>query len=223
MNTRMMMTNKNVILLLSGGLDSLVSVAILLNNGFSIKKAIYIDYGQKPALKELQACEAICKYYKIELEIIKLSWYKEISKNSALNNYTDNLENEEKSYWMPNRNGLFVNIAGSYADAFNCNFIAIGANREEAETYSDNSIEFVKNATKLFETSTKNSVQVIAPLIEMDKNEIIKKAIELNTPLDLIWSCYVNNEKHCGQCPSCKLLKSALIKNKKQELLNKLF
>lgn len=213
------MTNKKLIILLSGGLDSLVSIPIL-KTEYTIEKALHFNYGQAPAKKEFIACKNICNHYGIELETIKLDWYEKISKNSALN---QNNQNKSKSYWMPNRNGLFINIAGSYADALDCKYIAIGANAEEAKTYSDNSINFINDANQLFCTSTKNQVKIIAPLIELNKNEIIKKAIELNTPLNLVWSCYKNEDKHCGQCPSCELLKKALIENKKEDLIDKLF
>ena len=214
------MTNKNTIILLSGGLDSLVSLA-LLNEEYHIKTALFFNYGQKPFKKELAACKKICKYYGIQLEVIKLDWYEKISESSALSK-NSNSKNTD-SYWMPNRNGLFVNIAAAYADAQNCQYIAIGANKEEAATFSDNSIDFINNANNLFVTSTQNSVKIIAPLINLDKNEIIKKAIKLNTPLTLLWSCYNNNEKHCGNCPSCMFLKTALEKNNKQNIIKQLF
>ena len=213
--------NKNTIVLLSGGLDSLVSIA-LLRKEYDIKKALHINYGQKPASKELEACKKMCTHYDIELEVLNLDWYAKISSNSALSQ-SNSQTNEQKSYWMPNRNALFLNIAGSYADALNCKFIAIGANKEEAQTFSDNSVEFIDSVTKLFETSTQNKVKVIAPLINYNKNEIIKKAIDLNAPLELVWSCYDNKEKHCGTCPSCNFLKTALIQNNKKDLLEKLF
>ncbi len=214
------MTNKNTIILLSGGLDSLVSLAML-NEEYHIKTALFFNYGQKPLKKELAACKKICQYYGIHLEVIKLDWYEKISESSALNKNSNS--KNTASYWMPNRNGLFVNIAAAYADAKNCQYIAIGANKEEANTFSDNSIDFINNANNLFVTSTQNSVKIIAPLINLDKNEIIKKAIKLNTPLNLLWSCYNNNKKHCGKCPSCMFLKTALEKNNKQDIIKQLF
>ncbi len=211
--------NKKAIILLSGGLDSLVSLTIS-NKEYNIAKALFINYGQKPYEKEHSSCKKICQYFNIDLETIELDWYCKISQNSALNK--NNID-DAKSYWMPNRNGLFLNIAGAYADSLDFKYIIIGANKEEASTYSDNSIDFIKSISKLFETSTKNQVKVLAPLVEMDKNSIIKKAIETNAPLEFIWSCYDNKEKHCGKCPSCEFLKKALIDNNKKTLIKELF
>lgn len=215
----MMTKNKKAIILLSGGLDSLVSLAIL-QREYDIVRAIFFNYGQKSYKQEFLSCEKICKYYNIDLEVVELDWYKNLSKNSALN---INTNGENKSYWMPNRNGLFLNIAGAYADALACQYVIIGANKEEANVYSDNSKQFIMSATKLFETSTKEKVEVVAPLIEMDKSSIIKKAIEINAPLEMLWSCYEDKEKHCGACPSCKFLKQALLENNKQDLVAELF
>ena len=183
------MMNKNAIILLSGGLDSVVSLAMA-SKKYNIVKALFFNYGQRPFEKELSSCEKICKHFDIELEIIELDWYSKISQGSALNK--NNTDTTDKSYWMPNRNGLFLNIAGAYADVLECKYIIIGANAEEANTFSDNSKEFINEITKVFETSTKNQIEVLAPLVEINKNDIVKKAIEFEAPLNLIWSCYYN-------------------------------
>lgn len=214
-----MMTNKDVIVLLSGGLDSLATVA-LLKDCYNIVMALHISYGQKPSSKEVLASKKICDYYGIKFEVVNLDWYEKISTNSALSSSN---KDEKESYWMPNRNGLFLNIAASYADAMNCKYIAIGANKEEAEIFSDNSKEFIQKSTELFKYSTQLKVEVIAPLINMAKKEIIEKIIELNAPIEFVWSCYDNKNKHCGHCPSCEFLLKALNDNNKKELIEKLF
>lgn len=213
---------ENAIILLSGGLDSLVSTAFM-QKDFNIIKALHFNYGQKPFKKEIEACKKICAHYKIELEIIDFEWLGGLSKDSALSEKNNLTSNVGTDYWIPNRNGLFVNVGACYAEALKCQYVAIGANFEEAQGFKDNSVEFVDSATDLFTHSTKNNVKVIAPLIKMNKKQIIEKALELNAPLELVWSCYEGGEKHCGECPSCKLLKSALAENKKDYLQKLLF
>lgn len=128
-----------------------------------------------------------------------------------------------KDVWVPNRNGLFMNIAGSFADAMDGAFIVIGANKEEAATFSDNSKEFIENINLSLKKSTANDVRAVAPLIDLNKEEIVQRAIELDVPLKLINSCYTDTEKHCGKCESCNRLKRALIKCGKTELVEELF
>ncbi len=230
-----MIQNKKSIILLSGGLDSVVSLALLRNEGINITNAIIFNYGQKSFEKEFKAAEKIAEFYGIKLDCIELDWLKNIT-NTALVSQASvpsvNIKNLDdktlttqsmKSVWVPNRNGLFIHIAAAFADSFNIDYIIIGANKEEAATFSDNSKEFIEDINKSLKTSTNKKVEVLAPLINLNKEEIVKKALELNVPLQYINSCYNNTPKHCGNCESCNRLKRALVIAKKQDLIEQLF
>ena len=229
------MNSKKAIILLSGGLDSLVSLALAHHNNIKIECALTFDYGQKAFTKELSAAKKIAKFYEIQLDIITLDWLKNITTTSLVTEKPlpklskENLFNEiitkesMKNVWVPNRNGLFINIAAAFCDSKEYDFVIIGANSEEAKTFSDNSKAFINSMNEVLKTSTNYDVSVIAPLIDMNKNEIISKAIELNAPLEYINSCYNNTEKHCGKCESCTRLKYALEQNQQTELISKLF
>ncbi|MBS4760896.1 MAG: 7-cyano-7-deazaguanine synthase QueC [Clostridium sp.] len=227
-------TKKTGVILLSGGLDSVVSLAFL-QDEIDFKLALTFDYGQKSFQKELEASKNIAKYFKIEHKCIKLDWLQKITKTSLVSKESipditeKNLDNEDitiqsmKNVWVPNRNGLFINIAASFADSFGYDYIVIGANKEEAATFSDNSKAFIKKINRSLEYSTNYKTKVIAPLIDMKKNEIVKKAVELKAPLKFINSCYNNTKKHCGRCESCNRLKRALKNINQEEILKELF
>lgn len=207
------------IILLSGGLDSVVSLG-LVKEKLNVTLALTFDYGQKSAKSEIEASRKICNYYDIQHKIIKLDWLKEITNTSLVSNKDvptgkdlANSEQSAKSVWVPNRNGLFLNIAGSFADSQKYTHIIIGANKEEAQTFPDNTQEFIARINAEFEYSTLNHPVVTAPLINFDKNDIVKQAIENKIPLELLRSCYQSTEKHCGQCESCVRLKKALQNN----------
>ncbi len=222
--------SKNVtksIVLLSGGLDSVVSLA-LEKEKLNVTLALTFDYGQKSAQKEIKASEAIARHYGIEHKVIKLDWLKEITHTALCSDAevpTGEALNEEsaKSVWVPNRNGLFLNIAGAFADSENFTHIIIGANKEEAQTFPDNTSEFIERVNAEFEYSTRVQPKVVAPLITCDKNEIVKFALANNAPLHLLNSCYKNTQKHCGICESCVRLKRALIANNDSVYLKQLF
>lgn len=207
------------IILLSGGLDSLVSLG-LKKEELNIELALTFDYGQKSMQKEVHASKKICEYYGIKHEVINLDWLKNITKTSLVsqNNVPsgvalENPENSAKSVWVPNRNGLFLNIAGAYADSYGYNYILIGANKEEGQTFPDNTQEFIDSVNTEFKYSTQAKPKVIAPLINCNKNDIVMLALKNNIPLELTMSCYDGGDNHCGICESCTRLKHALIAN----------
>lgn len=214
------------IILLSGGLDSVVSLALTKD----VTLALTFDYGQKSAAKEIEASSKIAKHYGIEHKVIKLDWLKDITHTALCSDEEvptgDALKNEEesaKSVWVPNRNGLFLNIAGAFADAEGYTSIIIGANKEEAQTFPDNTKEFIERVNAEFEFSTRVQPKVIAPLINCDKVEIVRLALENNVPLELLNSCYANTQKHCGKCESCVRLKRALKANNDTVYIKELF
>ena len=212
------------IILLSGGLDSLVSLG-LKKEELNIELALTFDYGQKSVKAEIAVSEKICNYYKIKHKIIKLDFLKDIT-NTALvsdNELPKGIQKSSDAVWVPNRNGLFLNIAGAYADSYGYNYILIGANKEEAQTFPDNTQDFIERINSEFEYSTKVQPKVAAPLINYDKNDIVKLALLNNIPLELTMSCYKSGGKHCGECESCTRLKKALEFNNAQNYIEKLF
>ena len=215
------------IILLSGGLDSLVSLGLGMQK-YGISLALTFDYGQKALEQEASTSKNICDYYKIEHKVIKLDWLKNVThtalvEDKELPEGIDNPEDSAKSVWVPNRNGLFLNIAGSFADGNNYDYIIIGANKEEGQTFPDNTQEFIDRINAEFEFSTQKHPKVVAPLINYDKNDIVKQAIEHNIPLEFVRSCYSNGKKHCGKCESCTRLKNALIANGDTHYIKELF
>ncbi len=198
------------IILLSGGLDSYVSLDIA-NKYYDIELALTFNYGQKAFEDEKKASGKIAEFYNIEHKIINLPTLAEV---------------KGEDIWIPNRNGLFLNIAGVFCDAKNYDAIIFGANKEEAQNFPDNSLDFVNAANKALSYSTRNKAHVVAPLIDMTKKETIEYAIKNNLDFSLIKSCYDSKEetqkKHCGNCPSCLLIKNALIELNREDLLQQM-
>ena len=158
-----------------------------------------------------------------------MDWLKSIINNALV---SDNMElpdgnipskQSAMNVWIPNRNSLFVNIAAAFAESEKYTHIIIGANKEEAETFPDNSSEFIARMNALLEYSTMLKPVLIAPLLNFNKNDIVKIAIENRVPLDLLHSCYDNGFGHCGKCESCVRLKKALTVNNADNYLKILF
>ena len=221
--------NKKTVVLLSGGLDSYVSF-VWAKKYCDLKLALTFDYGQRASKDEIHSANEICQFYNIEHRVIKLPFLDEIS-NSALNNNDDidfdTLDkNSARAVWVPNRNGLFINIAACFCDSYNYDSIIFGGNKEEAETFRDSSNDFCLCANEFLKYSTSVHPKVFSPLINLEKHEIIDFAIKLNVNFKLLKSCYnstKNNISHCGKCESCKRLKSAILKSGHKDIINLLF
>ncbi len=219
-----MKKNRNIksIILLSGGLDSLVSLATT-RDELNIQLALTFDYGQRTSKKEIAASKKITEHYSIEHKVIELPWLMKITATSLVNKSEELpalditlLDNPDltgdsaRRVWVPNRNGIFLNIAAGFADSMGFTHIVFGANQEEAATFPDNSKTFIEKTNAAFEYSTLVRPKVIAPLADFTKKEMVKLALERNIPLELLRSCYTDEELHCGECESCLRLKRAL-------------
>lgn len=209
------------VVLLSGGLDSTVSLAHALRES-EVALCLTFDYGQRAAGKEKKAAATLAAYYQVEHLVMELPFLRQITSTALVKSdldlpepdraVLDDLEASNASaaaVWVPNRNGLFVNIAAAFAESRKCDLVVTGFNREEAGSFPDNSVEFVAAANRALSYSTMNKVKVVSYTQRLDKIEIIRLGIRLGVPFHHIWSCYRGQDKMCGSCESCQRFKRA--------------
>jgi 7-cyano-7-deazaguanine synthase len=185
------------IALLSGGLDSTVSM-LLAREEAEVILALTIDYGQRAALREIEYSRDICREYGIAHRVVELPFMKEF--HSGLMEDSGLTVDQP---WVPNRNGLFLNLAAAFAEDRGAGLVICGFNREEGIDFPDNSREYVECVNQSLSFSTKNGVRVISRVQGMDKVEIYKAAARLGLKTDRMWSCYLGGVKPCNACPSC--------------------
>jgi 7-cyano-7-deazaguanine synthase len=185
------------VVLLSGGLDSIVSM-LLAKQHADIILAITIDYGQKAKVNEIKSSAAFCANYGIRHQVIKIPFMLDM-----MSGIIESSGLEDSSPWVPNRNGLFLNLAACYAENLGADWVVCGFNREEGVDFPDNTKEFVNAITHSLYYSTLNHVEVRSFVQNMDKIEIVEMAKSLGVDFGLIWSCYRSGDKPCGECPSC--------------------
>lgn len=225
---------KKTIVLLSGGLDSAVAFKESIDE-YGVAMALTFDYGQRAVKREVAAAAEMARRFGVSHEVIALPWLKNITNTALVDREislpepdAEGLDDVDKSslsaekVWVPNRNGVFINIAASYCEALGADFIISGFNSEEAATFPDNSPAFISAANEALSYSTLSRVQVLSPTSEMNKTEIVSFGMEIGAPLDLVWSCYEGGETMCGVCESCLRLKRAL-NNAGSELSKSLF
>jgi len=203
------------VVLLSGGLDSTVSLAHCLREN-EIELCLTMDYGQRSAVREINSASAIAEYYNLNHMVVDLPFLRKITFSALVNTSkvvpspsADLLDDPQAArdsaaaVWAPNRNGLFINAAACFAEALDCGQIVTGFNREEARTFPDNSPEFVKAANEALAFSTRNRVRLVSYTQRLDKVEIVRLGEKLKVPWRLIWSCYHGGSEMCGACESC--------------------
>jgi 7-cyano-7-deazaguanine synthase len=213
------------VILLSGGMDSAVNLYEAHSKG-SILLALTFNYGQRAASREMQSSRALAKNLQVPHEVVELPFFKNWGHSSLTNPRQklplqgevaiDDLEisrQTAKSVWVPNRNGIFLNIAAGFAEALGAQAIVPGFNLEEASTFPDNSFEFMGAMTRSLSFSTANQVEVQCFTVNMNKTEIVRRGEQLKVPWREIWPCYQAGERWCGQCESCQRARRAFEAN----------
>jgi 7-cyano-7-deazaguanine synthase len=216
---------KKSVVLLSGGLDSTVNL-LAAREESQVTLALTFDYGQRAVQREIQAAKKITQHFQIPHQVLALPFFKDWGQSSLTDHRKsvpkgsevsiDDMQTSQetaKSVWVPNRNGIFLNIAAGFAESMKADQIIPGFNREEAATFPDNSKEFLQASTAALAYSTSNHVQVRCLTTDLNKVEIVKLGLKLQIDWSWIWPCYFSGEKWCGECESCLRSKRALKQN----------
>lgn len=205
------------IVLSSGGVDSTTCLALAVEKyGSENVIALSMFYGQRHQ-KELEAAKKVAEYYGVKRIEFDLSRIFEGSQCSLLN--TSGISVPEKSYaeqlsetdgkpvstYVPFRNGLFLSCAVAIALSNGCGEIYYGAHADDAagSAYPDCSDDFQRAMSEAAWLGSGEQVKIIAPFIDKNKAEVVKKGLELKVPYKLTWSCYKGGEKPCGKCGTC--------------------
>jgi 7-cyano-7-deazaguanine synthase len=202
---------KRGIILVSGGMDSLVTAAIA-QDECDETYFLHVNYGQKTAFKEKSCFEKIVKHYQPKKSlIVDINYLKQIGGSSLtddkmlVKDFSGTTEIPDS--YVPFRNANLICIAVSWAEVIGANRIYLGAVEEDSSGYPDCRDIFFTAMEKAIATGTKNEFPITlhTPIIHKTKAEIVKIGKELNAPFSFSWSCYRENEIACGTCDSCVL------------------
>lgn len=206
--------NKKAVILLSGGLDSTVCMAVAKDKGFELLP-ISFNYQQRHK-KELVAAKSVADYYSVRKHLIIETNMSDIG-GSALTD--ENIlvpeglidTNSVPITYVPARNLIFLSYALAYAEVNEAEEIYIGINALDYSGYPDCRHEFIESfqitanyATKAT-AHDKKQILIRTPLQELTKKEIVILGNKLNAPLHLTTSCYQGLDEACGKCDSCLL------------------
>ena len=203
---------KNAVVLLSGGMDSAVVVAIAREHGYAVH-ALSVRYGQRHT-SELEAADRVARslgavaHKTVHVDLRSIG-------GSAL---TDDIDVPEAGgggipvTYVPARNTIMLSVALGWAEVLGANDIFCGVNAVDYSGYPDCRPEFIQAFQALANLATKAGVegagiQVHAPLQFLSKADIVREGVRLGVDFGLTVSCYNADDqgRACGHCDACRL------------------
>jgi 7-cyano-7-deazaguanine synthase len=204
-------TALKAIALVSGGMDSLVTLAAA-RVDYEVS-AFHAQYGQLTEERELRAFTEIADHYTISERLVsRITTLHQVGGSSLTDrsipvSAADPDAPDIPSSYVPFRNAHFLSSAVSWGEIIGATALFIGAVTEDSSGYPDCRREFYDAFEQLIDIGTRpeTNIRIITPVIHMKKKDVILKGLDLGAPFHLTWSCYRNSKKACGNCDSCEL------------------
>ncbi|HEY0627581.1 MAG TPA: 7-cyano-7-deazaguanine synthase QueC [Allosphingosinicella sp.] len=202
----------SAVVLLSGGLDSMVTAGIAREQGFGLV-ALTIDYNQRHRV-ELKAAAAIAEALGAERHLVlplDLSRFGGSALTADIDVPKDGVGSDIPVTYVPARNTIFLSLCLGLAEASGARDIFIGVNALDYSGYPDCRPEFIESFEQMANLATKAGVEgdgfrIHTPLLSMTKADIAREAERLGLDAGMSWSCYdPAGDLHCGLCDSCRL------------------
>ena len=204
---------KSAVVLLSGGLDSMVAGGLAREAGYHVL-ALTIDYNQRHRV-ELRAAAQVAKALNAMRHItlpLDLTAFGGSALTADIAVPKGGVGAGIPITYVPARNTIFLSLTLGLAEAAGANDIYIGVNALDYSGYPDCRPEFIAAFQKMAALATKagvegHAVRINAPLQHMSKADIVREAHRLGLDAGISWSCYdpTPDGKHCGLCDSCRL------------------
>ena len=198
------------IILLSGGMDSLVCAATAVAE-CDEAYFLHFSYGQRTQKKELACFNSLVQHYQPKAaKVVDYQCLSEIG-GSALTDPSwaiqPNASSAIPNTYVPFRNALLLCAAVAWAEVIDASSIYIGAVEEDSSGYPDCRSVFFQAFNQVISTGSVagESIKIVTPVIDKSKAEIVKLGMQLRAPFQLSWSCYASDEEACGVCDSCRL------------------
>jgi 7-cyano-7-deazaguanine synthase len=180
------MKPRNVIHLLSGGLDSVTMLYDLVARGDTVH-SLLINYGQRH-VQELECGRLACRR-------LGARW--------SQMNIPELCGLDAKDGWVvPNRNSILIGLAVNLAIRSAAEAVSIGCNSDDARSFPDCREAFIDQMRHTIR-SAGYEVDIIAPYLGMTKRQVVALAFKIHVPISETWSCYLGGSSPCGRCLAC--------------------
>jgi 7-cyano-7-deazaguanine synthase len=204
------------VILLSGGLDSSTVLYQARADGCECY-AISFDYQQRHQ-RELQSALLIAQAFGVaKHQVVNFDlrlWGGSALTDNAIalpqERSLDEMSQNIPVTYVPARNTIFLSFALGYAETIAAQRVYIGVNALDYSGYPDCRLDYIQAMQEVFRLGTKQGregqpIEIVAPLINLKKTEIIQLGNQLGVPWELTWSCYAGGDVACGVCDSCRL------------------
>jgi 7-cyano-7-deazaguanine synthase len=204
------------IILLSGGLDSSTVLYQAKADGCDCY-AISFDYQQRHR-RELESAAAIAQAAGVvQHQVVNFDlrlWGGSALTDDKIAVPSDRslaeMADQIPVTYVPARNTIFLSFALAYAEAIEAERVYIGVNSLDYSGYPDCRPDYIQAMQEVFRLGTKQGregqpIQIVSPLLELKKTEIIQLGDRLGVPWKKTWSCYTGEATACGVCDSCRL------------------
>lgn len=210
------MPNSKCVVIFSGGLDSTVILQYCIKQ-YSEVYCITYNYNQRHKIEIDRALDYTSDIGVGEGQIIKqhfvvdLGFYSELANSSALTNLDievpkmkDVVGEAQNTAHVPNRNSVMLNIAAGLAESINAREIFYGAAKvDNISGHWDGTKEFLEKINDTLALNRQTQIRVKAPLMELEKFQIITWGLNLGVDFSKTYTCYNGKELACGTCPAC--------------------
>ena len=191
-----------VILLLSGGIDSATALYMTKLGTDDICTVNMIYSTSYDAEAEAAKKIAAAAHVRAHVPIL-LPFFKDIEQG-----YHPTPSTKYTAAYVPSRNIIFYGVAAAYAETLGASQIVFGSNADDAKELPDARPTFIQLMNELIRTGTRScqegsKIEIVNPLINYSKYNVLKLALKLKVPLELTWSCYENGKSPCGKCRGC--------------------
>ncbi len=209
-----MAENKECVLLISGGMDSVTLLHYLVKEmKYKNVYGISFLYGQKH-FREIE-----CARWQMNILEMKYHYVLDLSEMASLLKGGSTLiqggqdiprledipegERLQPPTYVPNRNMMFLAIASAWAEAIGVSDVFYSAQAHDEYGYWDCTESFVERMNQVLELNRKHKINIYAPFLKISKQEILELGYRLGVDYSHTWSCYRGEEKACGECPTC--------------------
>ena len=203
---------KRAVVLVSGGMDSAVTLAIAKQRGFECF-ALSVNYGQRHE-SELQAAKQVAS-------LLGASVHKEVHVDlrsfggSALTSDTQVPESPSAGIpitYVPARNTIMLSVALGWAEVLGADHVFCGVNAVDYSGYPDCRPEFIKAFENMANLATQAAIEghrmhIETPIIALTKADIVREGIRLGVDFSYTVSCYQADAqgRACRKCDACRL------------------